>query len=52
LTAAIAAVSEHTITRPLLDHLQLIRMGLLDRDSALVEYMPAAPAATEIDHAS
>jgi uncharacterized membrane protein YccC len=41
--SAIAAASEHAIARPLLDHLNLIRLGLLDGDSVLAEYMPATP---------
>jgi len=52
VSSAIVAASAHVSARPLLDHLQLIRLGLLDRDSVLADYMPAAPMAGEIDHAS
>jgi len=52
VNSTIRAVDEHTIARPLLNHLQLIRLGLLDGDSVLAVYMPVAPMATEIAHAS
>jgi len=52
VTAAIATASEHAIARPLLNHLHLIRLGLLDGDSVLAQYMPAAPIVGEIAHAS
>jgi uncharacterized membrane protein YccC len=43
---AIVAARENAIAGPLLDHLHLIRLALLDGDSALVDYMPATPVAT------
>ena len=52
LNSAIRAASENAIARPLLNHLQLIRLGLLDGDSVLADYMPVAPISTETAHAS
>jgi uncharacterized membrane protein YccC len=52
VATAIAAASEHEQTRPLLDHLHLIRLALLDGESVLAAYMPAAPVAKEVTHAS
>jgi hypothetical protein len=38
--------------RPLLDHLHLIRLALLDGQSAIADYMPAPTAPSEMTHAS
>jgi uncharacterized membrane protein YccC len=52
VATAIASVGEHDDSRHLLDHLHLIRMALLDGESVLAAYMPDAPLAREIVHAS
>jgi uncharacterized membrane protein YccC len=51
LIAAIAEVEQHNPVHPLLDHLHLLRMALLDEKSALAEYMPVATPVEGIAHA-
>jgi uncharacterized membrane protein YccC len=52
VVAAIEAASEHSAALPLLDHLHLIRLALLDGQSVLADYMPAMSPSTEIANAS
>jgi uncharacterized membrane protein YccC len=52
VATAIASVGEHEGARHLLNHLHLVRMALLDGESVLAAYMPNAPLAKEIVHAS
>ena len=52
VATAIASVGEHEAARHLLEHLHLVRMALLDGESVLAAYMPNAPLAKEIVHAS
>jgi uncharacterized membrane protein YccC len=52
VATAIASVGEHDDVRHLLEHLHLVRMALLDGESVLASYMPNAPLAKEIVHAS
>jgi uncharacterized membrane protein YccC len=52
VATAIASVGEHEGVHHLLDHLHLVRMALLDGESVLAAYMPNAPLAKEIIHAS
>jgi len=49
---AIDRASAEPSARPLLDHLHLIRLALLDGESAIADYMPETPAAQELTHAS
>jgi hypothetical protein len=49
---AIVAAQESAIGRPLLDHLHLIRLALLDGKSVLADYMPPVSIAGESAHAS
>jgi len=42
LIAAVDVADEDASSRPLLDHLHLIRLALLDGESVLAEYMPVA----------
>lgn len=52
VATAIASVGEHEGHAHLLEHLHLVRMALLDGESVLAAYMPTAPLAKEIVHAS
>jgi uncharacterized membrane protein YccC len=52
VATAIAGVGEHEGAARLLEHLHLVRMALLDGESVLAAYMPNAPLAKEIVHAS
>lgn len=52
VATAIGSVGEHAGSRHLLEHLHLVRMALLDGESVLAAYMPDAPLAKEIVHAS
>jgi uncharacterized membrane protein YccC len=52
VATAIASVGEHEGQTHLLEHLHLVRMALLDGESVLAAYMPSAPLAKEIVHAS
>lgn len=52
VATAIASVGEHAGQAHLLEHLHLVRMALLDGESVLAAYMPSAPLAREIVHAS
>jgi uncharacterized membrane protein YccC len=52
VATAIASVGEHSGQAHLLEHLHLVRMALLDGESVLAAYMPSAPLAKEIVHAS
>jgi hypothetical protein len=52
VATAIAAVSEAEHTCVLLDNLHLIRLALLDGESALAAYMPQMPNPEKIIHAS
>jgi uncharacterized membrane protein YccC len=52
LIAAIAEAEQHDFMRPLLDHLHLLRLALLDEKSALAEYMPVTAPANGVAHAS
>lgn len=49
---AIDRASAEPSARALLDHLHLIRLALLDGESAIADYMPPTPAAQESTHAS
>jgi uncharacterized membrane protein YccC len=49
---AIVAARESAIGGPLLDHLHLIRLALLDGKSVLADYMPPVSIAGESAHAS
>ncbi|MEX1828056.1 FUSC family protein [Luteibacter sp. CQ10] len=51
VATAIEGVREHTGQDYLLENLNLIRMTLLDSESAVAAYMPDAPLAKEITHA-
>lgn len=51
VATAISGVCEHDGQAYLLEHLSLIRMALLDSESAVAAYMPDAPLAKEIAHA-
>jgi uncharacterized membrane protein YccC len=52
VNGAIHAANAQSANEPLLDHLHLIRLALLDGESVLADYMPTAAAAREITHAS
>lgn len=52
VATAIASLGEHDDTAHLLEHLHLVRMALLDGESVLAAYMPDAPIAKDIAHAS
>ena len=52
VATAIASIGEYEGVHHLLDHLHLVRMALLDGESVLAAYMPNAPLAKEIVHAS
>jgi uncharacterized membrane protein YccC len=52
VATAIASIGEHEGAHHLLEHLHLVRMALLDGESVLAAYMPNAPLAKEIVHAS
>ena len=52
LVTAIDVTSKHAAAHPLLNHLHLLRMALLDEQSALAEYMPQAPRNSGVQHAT
>ncbi|GAB2562158.1 FUSC family protein [Dyella jejuensis] len=52
IAAAIVMTDGDEATRPLLDHLHLLRLALLDDQSVLAVYMPALPPAQGTAHAS
>lgn len=52
ITAAFHAATDNADARPLLDHLHLIRLALLDGESVLAEYMSATPVPGEITDAA
>lgn len=52
VVAAVDLTAADVGARPLLDHLHLIRLALLDGESVLADYMPVAPVTREISDAS
>ena len=52
IAAAIDETNTHDATHPLLNHLHLLRMALLDEQSALAEYMPPARHEQGVQHAT
>lgn len=52
IQAAIEHIGKDDTARPLLDHLHLLRMALLDEQSVLAEYIPPNTNAPGADHAS
>lgn len=52
LTQAIAATAKDADAQRLLDHLNLLRLALLDDQSVLAEYMSHAPKAEGVRHAT
>ncbi len=52
IAAAIDETNKHDATHPLLNHLHLLRMALLDEQSALGEYMPPARHEQGVQHAT
>lgn len=52
IAAAIDQTSTYDATHPLLNHLHLLRMALLDEQSALADYMPRARRESGVPHAT